>query len=112
MPHTRHKTLLCALKPQCLDDVADVAGKGRYSPDRAVDGAEDYGESPGRRTPRKKGVMSPEEKLEAARDRKYRVSVMGDCGLGSRGLKVGGWGLKVEVYKNKPEAACDLGLRA
>jgi len=56
--------------------------------------------------------MSPEEKLEAARDRKYRVSVMGDCGLGSRGLKVGGWGLKVEVYKNKPEAACDLGLRA
>jgi hypothetical protein len=70
----------------------DVAGKGRYSPDRAVDGAEDYGESPGRRTPRKK--MSPEEKLEAARDKKYRVSVMGDCGLGSGGVE--SWGLGVE----------------
>jgi hypothetical protein len=58
------------------------AGKRRYSPDRAVDGAEGQGESPGRRTPRKKGVMSPEEKLEAARDRKYRVGVLRDCGLG------------------------------
>jgi hypothetical protein len=26
--------------------------------------------------------MSPEEKLEAARDRKYRVGVLRDCGLG------------------------------